>query len=588
MPPQEPHEDHHDDVSDLSSEEHPVPFNPTEQNANNSKRPSVGRRLSSAASTFFSGRLEDGDDDDDNDVDTLEGQDFNDTLYATKQLSHALTHKNQDEEEEVSKASETPGKETPGKETLGDSTESSDNLPPSPPPPPPILRRKSSIASSFEKVEKFKFWDKEFRSERLKIATQILINYIFLVVGFAGILCIYTGSYYQRSTRYKNLKMAVIIADQPVGELPNIVGQTIEYYFTNVPTVQTVGDFHIWNYTKIAEVAASHNNTITEEVYRQIHHQKFWAAFYVHENATLDWYQAMLAQSQTFSPVQSLMEVVYETGRDYNAVVNYITTIVNQLLIGYNKFIPQSGLVGHMLETLNSTQAIGVLNNSPQLISTIPTFRVHDLHPVPNALFAATMQLGGVYIIVMTFFLQIFILRINMFLASKLSGAQFIIAKLVTTQIAYFIISLAFVVLNTAFQIPFNVTFGHSGFLVIWMFAFLLMSSIGSIIEVLVMIAFAVKQALLGFVLVYIVVLNLAPVLSPIVLCPKFYRYGYAMPLKNFYDLLQVAYFDAWKGHMGRNIGILIAWIIVTNTGLPFAMKLLARQKAKMENKENK
>ena len=33
MPPQEPHEDHHDDVSDLSSEEHPVPFNPTEQNA---------------------------------------------------------------------------------------------------------------------------------------------------------------------------------------------------------------------------------------------------------------------------------------------------------------------------------------------------------------------------------------------------------------------------------------------------------------------------------------------------------------------------------------------------------------------------
>ncbi|KAK6880051.1 Nitrosoguanidine resistance protein SNG1, partial [Candida tropicalis] len=212
---------------------------------------------------------------------------------------------------------------------------------------------------------------------------------------------------------------------------------------------------------------------------------------------------------------------------------------------------------------------------------------VHDLHPVPNALFAATMQLGGVYIIVMTFFSQIFTLRINMFLASKLSGAQFIIAKLVTTQIAYFIISLAFVVLNTAFQIPFNVTFGHSGFLVIWMFAFLLMSSIGSIIEVLVMIAFAVKQALLGFVLVYIVVLNLAPVLSPIVLCPKFYRYGYAMPLKNFYDLLQVAYFDAWKGHMGRNIGILIAWIIVTNTGLPFAMKLLARQKAKMENKEN-
>lgn len=113
------------------------------------------------------------------------------------------------------------------------------------------------------------------------------------------------------------------------------------------------------------------------------------------------------------------------------------------------------------------------------------------------------------------------------------------------------------------------------------MFAFLLMSSIGSIIEVMVMVAFALKQALLGFVLVYVVVLNLTPVLSPIVLCPSFYRYGYAMPLKNFYDLLQVAYFNAWKGHMGRNIGILVAWIIITNTTLPFAMKWLANQKKK-------
>ena len=81
------------------------------------------------------------------------------------------------------------------------------------------------------------------------------------------------------------------------------------------------------------------------------------------------------------------MEVVYETGRDYNAVNNYIVTIIGQILRGYYKFIPQSGLVANMLKTLNSTQANNVINNAPQLISTIPTFSIHDLHPVPNQYF---------------------------------------------------------------------------------------------------------------------------------------------------------------------------------------------------------
>lgn len=82
------------------------------------------------------------------------------------------------------------------------------------------------------------------------------------------------------------------------------------------------------------------------------------------------------------------------------------------------------------------------------------------------------------------------------------------------------------------------------------------------------------------------VVINLSPTISPLVLCPKFYRYGYAIPLKNFYDLLQVSYFNAWKAHVGRNVGVLIAWIVVSNACLPFAMKWLAHKKAKDKEKK--
>lgn len=127
-----------------------------------------------------------------------------------------------------------------------------------------------------------------------------------------------------------------------------------------------------------------------------------------------------------------------------------------------------------MLQTLNETQAFDVMENAPHLISAIPTFIINDLHPVPNPLFQAAMTLGGVYSIVMTFFSQIFCLEINMYLASKVTGASFVIFKMITTQISYVFISFGYIILNTSFQLPFNVTFGHSGFLVLWCFSFYL------------------------------------------------------------------------------------------------------------------
>ncbi|KAL6450495.1 SNG1 Nitrosoguanidine resistance protein SNG1 [Candida maltosa Xu316] len=565
------------------SEEYPTAYEPPAQpSTTTNRRPSLGRRISNAASNFL-GSLDSRAEDElmEEEDDAMVGInqiDYMAQMYGTDELRRRITTKDEDEEEQSIKSFRGQHVEPPQQQDA--ELKESDGSPPR----PPIERRRSSVATV---VKKYSFWDEEFKNERVKIFMQMLVNYFFLLIGFAGVLCIYIGSYYKRDERYKDLKMAVVIADQNVGQLPNIVGQTIEFFFTNVSSVQTAGNFDIWNYTRISELALARNNTITEEVYRQVHHQKYWAAFYVHENATLDWFQALATQSQTFDPTTSIMEAVYSTGRDYNAVNNYIITIIRQLLRGYTTFIPESGLVGKMLQTLNSTQAFDALQNSPQLITTIPTFFLTDLRPVTNPVAAATLQLGGVYTIVITFFSLIFSLGAQMAIAEKVKGLQYVMFKLVINQVSYLFVSLGFICLNTAFQLPFNRTFGHSGFLVIWMFAFLLMSAVGSMIELMVLIAFAFKPPLLGFVLVYSVVINLSPTISPIDLCPKFYRYGYAIPLRNFYDLLQVAYFDAWKGHMGRNIGVLIAWIAVSNISLPFVMRWLAKRKAKQAAQNN-
>ncbi|EGW29884.1 uncharacterized protein SPAPADRAFT_52739 [Spathaspora passalidarum NRRL Y-27907] len=567
------------DVSDLNSDDdhsYNEHVQPVEYRGKSPRRPSLARRVSTAVDSFFT------DDDDDNDGDSqlhMDDDEFlADHFFGTRQLTNSLRRTRTEstfsemELEEFPQMYHGVTEQTVAPEEIPNLTL------------PPLERRRSTVVTAIQAVtKKFNFWDKEYHADRIQIALKFLDNYLYLVVGFTIALCIYWGSYYDRTAHYKRLKFAVIIADHAVASLPNILGETVEAYFTQVPAIQQLGHFDIWDFNRISTLADSHNNTITEEVYRQIHHQKYWGAFYVHENATLQWAQALAEASTSFDPSTSLMEVVYETGRDFNAVQNSIITVIQTMIRGFYTFLPNTNLVSNMLETVNSTQAATVLSQSPQLIATMPTFFITDLIPVNNLVFQAPLQIGLIYIVIFTFFQFIFSIKIHMYIASKIKGFQYVVYRMISAQVAYLILSLAYVVLNTAFGLKYSTAFGHAGFLVIWMFAFLTMASLGSIIELIVLFLVAVKPVLMGFLLLFVAVTNISPVVSPIVLCPTFYRYGYAMPVRNSYELMHVAYFDSWKGHMGRNIGILLVWIVLSNAAMPFVMKWLAKKKAKMD-----
>ncbi|KAK6454351.1 uncharacterized protein RJT20DRAFT_58067 [Scheffersomyces xylosifermentans] len=443
---------------------------------------------------------------------------------------------------------------------------------------PPITRRRSTVVSTIQTItKKLGFWDEEFHADRIKIVLTFANNYLYLIIGFCLALCIYWGSYYNRASRYKNLKFAVVNADTQVGELPAIVGPIVSAFF-NLTAVKTLGHYDMWDFERISTLANSHNNTITEEVYRQVHHEKYWGAFYIKPNTTLDWVEALTTLS-SFDPTNYL-EVVFETGRDYNAVSNYISTIINNILKGYYAFVPQTPLAMDLLSTLNSTQAANVIANAPGLITILPTFNVNDRLPVPDQIVQAPLQIGIIYLVIFSFFQFIFQIEIHMYMAKQIKGFKYVAYRMAASQVAYLVLSLAFVTLNHAYGLTYYHTFGRSGFLVIWVFGYLLMSSLGSLIEVSALFLMAVKPQLIGFLLLFIAVLNLSPTVSPIVLCPPFYRYGYAIPVRNAYELLHVAYFNAYKGKMRRNIGILFAWIVVTNAMLPFMMKWMATRKA--------
>ena len=58
------------------------------------------------------------------------------------------------------------------------------------------------------------------------------------------------------------------------------------------------------------------------------------------------------------------------------------------------------------------------------------------------------------------------------------------------------------------------------------------------------------------------------------VLNNQFYRYGYAMPLHNAVDIYRVIFLDLSRNKLGRNYGILTAWVAVTHIIFPFVMKI--------------
>ncbi|CAH2355916.1 nitrosoguanidine resistance protein Sng1p [[Candida] railenensis] len=458
-----------------------------------------------------------------------------------------------------------------------DNTELSSQLPAT-----PIARRRSTVVQKIQSIsQRFGFWDKEFHNDRVKMIMAFLSNYIYLVIGFILPLCIYWGSYYERASRYKDLKFLVVLAEEEVAGIPPIISGVVEYFFTNVTAIQALGDFRVMNFTQITTLSQSHNLTIQEEVYRQIHHQKYWTAFYVKENATFNYYSALKSANTTFNPSVSLMQAIYETGSNFNAVNNYIVSIVNNIIQGYLTYLPKTALLGDLLQALDEDEIASVASTAPNLLTSLVTFEIIDLIPVTNQIFTGILSIALIYIVLFTFFQYLFSVSIHTYIATKISGGGYIAFRMLVSQISYLFLALAFVVLNTAFQISPSKTFGKSGFLVIWAWIYLLMSSLGSFIEALGLIMVIYKPQLIGFVLLFVAVINVAPVVSPIVLCPPFYRYGYAMPVHAAYDLMHVAYFNSWKGRVGLDIGIMIAWMIISNIALPFVMRWMGEKIAK-------
>lgn len=463
---------------------------------------------------------------------------------------------------------------------------------------PSLRKRRSTIIEQVK--QKFGFWDRDFRKERWKQIARLGALLVFISCLFMMVVLVYTGSYYNRYTRFHNLKFYVVSEDQEYDGVPPLIGNLVTS-IANDPATKSIGNWQAVGLEEFRSVAARHGNgnNLEKDLKRRIRHGKVWGAIYVKPNATYLLYRAITTNSSSFNVSQNLVDALYATGKEPLNVPIYVLPQLNRFEQIYLKQLSKGlydPLINKVLVPNNELDGAIGNSNALKLLSSPPNFYYNDTLPITSIMVIPAIQLAMVYILLFAFFGFLSSLKIHIYVSKKVKGFRFIAFRMLTSQSIYIILGLSYCSLNAMFKVPYATAFGKAGFLVLWAITYLAINAVGTINECMAMICFYIFPPLIGPWILTWIVLNITPTFSLIPLCPIFYRYGYAVPIHNFYQCLIVIFCDSYKGDLGRHIGILVAWCIVGNICVPLTQmkvgKLMkhrrAREAKKLQEKKEK
>lgn len=412
----------------------------------------------------------------------------------------------------------------------------------------------------------FSFFNDKLSNQRKSLALKTLLIYAVMGTFILAIFSIYWGSSYQRTSRFKNLRMLVVIEDDQTvnGTAPyigNFMRQTLE-----TPEAKFLGNWEIQNTTEFQELARSHGHDTYAEIQRQVHHQKYWASIYVKPNATINLKNAIINGDTSYNVSYNSVVSFYETGRDMSGMNQYVTPHLQA--IG-GMFLHQQANIMELLLAHVDTSTVFANINAIKVASLSLEITYVDARPANDPVLMAPLQVGLIYMIIVTFFGFNFFGDVHReVIKSGVKKWHLLTYRVVASIASFFVISLFFSLVSLAFQVDFTVAFGKSGFLVYWMTTFIAMCAVGCMNEMMAMLCILVHPPLLGFWLLFWVISNIAATFSPIALCAKFYRYTYAMPIHAAYEINKVIFFDTYKGAMGRNFAILVIWAVFATIGM--------------------
>lgn len=421
----------------------------------------------------------------------------------------------------------------------------------------PIERRKTHFMSSKIKKQRRKIF--------LKYWQTILILASFIIC----ILSIYWGATYRESHFMHKVSVLLVMQDEPIQGHSSLV-ENLPVMTQKIPCT-----WHVYNGTEYQRKRKIRAAQINEEVIHQLHGQDYWMALNVRPNATTHLVRSLNNVSVQPFNFSDYFQVFFESGRDPNTMKTAILPNMQQLEKLYTqevvtKYLPQ--LVPHLNSSVSPENLIRASNVH---------FNYRDYRPFYNPVILSPLQVGLIYCLLITFLQFGLYAPLHKEMAHVLKPTTYIFYRLGISFASYFLLSLFFCTVSAIFQIDFTRAFGRAGFVIYWMTTWLLMAALGGANENAASIIGIFGFQNIGFWLTTWIILNISPAFYPLVTNSNFYRYGYMMPIPNAVEIFKVIFLDTSKHAMGRNYGIICAWIGLNTCLFPVVMVIVFKNEEK-------
>ncbi|KAL1745590.1 hypothetical protein HDZ31DRAFT_81860 [Schizophyllum fasciatum] len=299
--------------------------------------------------------------------------------------------------------------------------------------------------------------------------------------------------------------------------------------------------------------------------------EKTWVALVINNGATSNLQSAIQSVDASYNGTSALTAFGMEA-RNENAYRSILSPILKSTLqqIG-DEYARQTAS-----QLANSSSVSDILANAPQLITQPVSYTLVNVRPFDVPVASAVTFVGCIYQVILSFFIVVIAsgAREASGLERKLTTTSLIHVRMITSFVAYFILSLLYSLLSLAFQVPFNRKYGHAGFVIFWMVNYCGMLALGLALEAVMTL---LTMRFMPFFLILWIISNISVCFMPIEILPAVYRYGYATPVYNISHTIRSIIFGS-RNTLGLNFGIIIAWVVISCITLPLFQWIVRRR----------
>lgn len=443
----------------------------------------------------------------------------------------------------------------------------------------PDIDDKDNISNSIDsnsyqgsplQIVKTRFFSKRIVDSRKQIMKSFLLtNFLYSIVIYP-ILLMFWGSNAYTTKYYHKVKLLAVLQDDYIPDnnlglssLTDSLGSMIE---------QSPGQWSIFNTSSFEKRYDLTGGTeqINEKVIERIYHEHYWIAINVKPNITMSLYDSLLSGNNTTDTFNStdLFEVIYESGREPTNMASGFLPIVETIEAEFKLFFATQ-YIPSLMKNLTSTNNLNFENLGSILQMN---FYYNDYKPFYRRALISPIQVGLIFAIILSIFHFMLYSQINTYMAKILKPRDYIFYRIGLTWFTFFFISLFYCSVSAVFKIDFTKAFGRGGFVVYWMTTWLFMLACGGANENVLSLIFLYGPQFLGFWILFFIIVNASTTFFPFALNSVFYRIGYMLPMHNAADIYRVIFFDLTRIKMGRNYGVLIAWIVLNTLLAPIIM----------------